>query len=67
MKIPLSLLFLALCCQIGPRTAADDGELRFQGDGTNRFVRVNGDSDDEWRFQTSSDLLTRPIQRRVAR
>lgn len=37
---------------------ADDGELSLTTDGTNSFLQVIGDSDDDWRFQASSDLVT---------
>ena len=37
--------------------SADDGQVFLANIGTNTFIQVQGDKDDEWRFQSSSDLL----------
>ena len=37
---------------------AKNGEIQIASQGTNRLLRVQAAADAEWRFQTSSDLLT---------
>jgi hypothetical protein len=39
-------------------TSAADAQLQTWMDGTNLLLQVRGDADDEWRIQTSSDLVT---------
>jgi len=53
------LLSLAILCGPSiPQLTAAEGQLRLQSDGTSQFLQVAGDPDDEWRFQTSDDLLS---------
>lgn len=41
-----------------PVPGVTGGEVRLQVDGTNTFIQVRGDMDNDWRVQTSSDLVT---------
>ncbi len=34
------------------------GEVRLRVEGTNTFIQVRGDKDDDWRIQTSNDLVS---------
>lgn len=36
---------------------ADKGQVRLRLEGTNTFIQVEGDPDDDWRFQISPDFL----------
>lgn len=57
MKYPLASLVLAsLCLSIPSRTPAANVVPHQQG--TNAIVRVEGDPDNDWHIQTSTDLLT---------
>lgn len=42
----------------GVRATAADGQIHVRKDGTNTLVQVEGDGDDDWRLQGSSDLVT---------
>jgi spore coat protein CotH len=42
----------------GFEAIAEDGQIHIRKDGTNTFVQVEGDGDDDWRLQVSSDLAT---------
>lgn len=39
-------------------TVADGGQIQLSVDGTNRVIQVLGDENEDWRFQSSTDLVT---------
>ena len=41
-----------------PALNAADGQIRFRAEGSNALIQVLGNKKDDWRIQTSSDLLT---------
>ncbi len=41
-----------------PLPRAAGGEVRMHVEGTNTYIQVRGDKDDDWRIQTSDDMLT---------
>ena len=49
----LSVLFMG-----GAPGISDDGQIRVRKEATNALVQVEGDGDDDWRIQTSSNLGT---------
>lgn len=51
----MTACMLALLCSVAQ---ANDGQMSVRVDGTNTLLQVRGDKDDEWRFQTSTDLIT---------
>ncbi len=51
----LALLAVAACVL---RALGADGTVRLQHDGTNMFIQVQGDRDEDWHVQTSTDLRT---------
>jgi hypothetical protein len=54
-KLLIGTLATALTALVGS-AQAKDGELRLSTQGTNHVLQVQGDRDDEWRFETSTDL-----------
>jgi len=57
---PTSLLGLAATLSVAalfPAARAKDGEVRLRTADTNTFIQVEGDDDDDWRIQTSDDLV----------
>jgi hypothetical protein len=49
---------LAAAVWLVPAANAKDGEIRLRTEGTNTFIQVRGEADEDWRFQSSSDLLS---------
>jgi hypothetical protein len=54
----LTLYCLALLFLMAGSLHAADGHIVLSKDGTNSFVQVRGDKDDDWHIQASSDLVT---------
>jgi hypothetical protein len=56
MKTP-NILLLAVLCSNAATALADDGQIRLFSAANGLHIQVNGDKDDDWSFQVSSDLL----------
>jgi len=56
--LPFGGVALAAAVWLLPAASARDGEIRLRTEGTNTFIQVRGDGADDWRFQTSADLVT---------
>jgi hypothetical protein len=54
MKTPLLLSCVAILAVTAflPAAGAKDGQVVLLTDGTNMFIQVMGDKDDDWRIQT---------------
>lgn len=52
------LFLIVLTAQKQGRVEAADAHIQAASSGANIIVQIVGDADDEWRFQTSGDLLT---------
>jgi CotH kinase protein/Lamin Tail Domain len=55
---PVAFILLLLLVQAAIDSQAADARIGLRLEGANTFIQVQGDSDQDWRFQTSTDLVT---------
>ena len=56
-KLGCLAVFCALANLAHPQARASDGEVNLEFSGSNVLIKVNGDKDDDWWIQTSTDLM----------